>query len=30
MDIAPTLIMYRGTNQEFATKYMWWSFLIQA
>jgi haloacetate dehalogenase len=21
--------MYRGTNQEFATKYMWWFFLIQ-
>ena len=30
MDIAPTLIMYRGTNQEFATKYMWWFFLTQA
>jgi len=30
MDIAPTLTMYRGTNQEFATKYMWWFFLIQA
>src|SRR5262245_44767911 len=29
MDIAPTLTMYRGTNQEFATKYMWWFFLIQ-
>ena len=30
MDIAPSLTMYRGTNQEFATKYMWWFFLIQA
>jgi haloacetate dehalogenase len=30
MDMAPTLTMYRGTNQEFATKYMWWFFLIQA
>jgi haloacetate dehalogenase len=30
MDIAPTLTMYRKTNQEFATKYMWWFFLIQA
>jgi haloacetate dehalogenase len=30
MDIAPTLTMYRGTNQEFATKYQWWFFLIQA
>jgi haloacetate dehalogenase len=30
MDIAPTLTMYRQTNQEFATKYMWWFFLIQA
>jgi haloacetate dehalogenase len=29
MDIAPTLTMYRQTNQEFATKYMWWFFLIQ-
>jgi haloacetate dehalogenase len=29
MDIAPTLTMYKGTNQEFATKYMWWFFLIQ-
>jgi pimeloyl-ACP methyl ester carboxylesterase len=29
MDIAPTLTMYEGTNQEFATKYMWWFFLIQ-
>jgi haloacetate dehalogenase len=30
MDIAPTLTMYQQTNQEFATKYMWWFFLIQA
>jgi haloacetate dehalogenase len=30
MDIAPTLTMYEGTNQQFATKYMWWFFLIQA
>jgi haloacetate dehalogenase len=30
MDIAPTLTMYRGTSQEFATRYMWWFFLIQA
>jgi len=30
MDIAPTLTMYRQTNQEFATRYMWWFFLIQA
>src|SRR6202041_2400638 len=30
MDIAPTLTMYRQTNQEFATKYMAWFFLIQA
>ena len=30
MDIAPTLTMYRGTNQQFATEYMWWFFLIQA
>jgi len=30
MDIAPTLTMYRQTNQEFATKYMWWFFLVQA
>ena len=29
MDIAPTLTMYRETNQEFATKYIWWFFLIQ-
>jgi haloacetate dehalogenase len=30
MDIAPTLTIYRQTNQEFATKYMGWFFLIQA
>jgi haloacetate dehalogenase len=24
LDVAPTLTMYRQTNQEFATKYMWW------
>src|SRR5215469_11030739 len=29
MDIAPTLTMYRQTNQLFATKYMWWFFLVQ-
>jgi len=29
LDIAPTLTMYRDTNQEFATKYMWWFFQIQ-
>jgi haloacetate dehalogenase len=29
MGIAPTLTMYEGTNQEFATKYIWWFFLIQ-
>jgi haloacetate dehalogenase len=29
MDIVPTLRMYRETNKEFATKYMWWFFLIQ-
>jgi haloacetate dehalogenase len=29
MDIAPTLTMYSETNQEFATKYVWWFFLIQ-
>jgi len=28
-DIAPTLTMYRDTNKEFATKYVWWFFLIQ-
>ena len=29
MEIAPTLTMYQGTNQEFATRYMLWFFLIQ-
>jgi haloacetate dehalogenase len=29
MDILPTLIMYRETNREFATRYMLWFFLIQ-
>lgn len=29
MDIVPTLRMYRDTSQEFATRYMWWFFLIQ-
>lgn len=29
MDIAPTLTMYRDTNQEFATKYVWWFLQIQ-
>jgi haloacetate dehalogenase len=29
LDIAPTLTMYQGTNQDFATRYMWWFFLIQ-
>jgi haloacetate dehalogenase len=24
MDIAPTLTMYRDTNKEFATRYVWW------
>ncbi|CAH1689077.1 Fluoroacetate dehalogenase [Hyphomicrobiales bacterium] len=28
-DIAPTLTMYERTNQEFATRYFWWFFLIQ-
>jgi haloacetate dehalogenase len=28
-DIAPTLTMYECTNQEFATRYFWWFFLIQ-
>lgn len=30
MDIAPTLTMYREVSKEFATRYMWWFFLIQA
>jgi haloacetate dehalogenase len=29
MDVAPTLTMYRDTNQEFATGYVWWFFKIQ-
>jgi haloacetate dehalogenase len=29
LDIAPTLTMYRDTNKEFATKYVWWFFQIQ-
>jgi haloacetate dehalogenase len=29
LDIAPTLTMYRDTNQQFASKYFWWFFLIQ-
>lgn len=29
LDIAPTLTMYEQTNQEFATRYFWWFFLIQ-
>ena len=29
LDIAPTLTMYERTNQEFATRYFWWFFLIQ-
>jgi len=29
LDIIPTLTMYRDTSKEFATKYMWWFFLIQ-
>lgn len=29
LDIAPTLTMYDQTNQEFATRYFWWFFLIQ-
>lgn len=29
LDIAPTLTMYEKTNQEFATRYFWWFFLIQ-
>jgi haloacetate dehalogenase len=30
LDIAPTLTMYERTNQEFATRYFWWFFLIQS
>jgi len=29
LDIAPTLTMYNKTDQEFATRYFWWFFLIQ-
>jgi haloacetate dehalogenase len=29
LDIAPTLTMYRDTNQDFATRYVWWFFQIQ-
>lgn len=29
LDIAPTLTMYTRTDQEFATRYFWWFFLIQ-
>lgn len=29
LDIAPTRTMYSLTNQEFATRYFWWFFLIQ-
>ncbi|WP_415921979.1 alpha/beta fold hydrolase [Tateyamaria sp. SN6-1] len=29
LDIAPTLTMYAQTNQDFATRYFWWFFLIQ-
>ena len=29
LEILPTLRMYRDTSKEFATKYMWWFFLIQ-
>ncbi len=29
LDIAPTHTMYAKTNQEFATRYFWWFFLIQ-
>ena len=29
LDIAPTLMMYEATTQEFATKYVWWFLLIQ-
>ncbi len=30
LDIAPTLTMYRRTDQDFATRYVWWFFQIQA
>jgi len=29
LDIAPTLTMYAQTDQQFATRYFWWFFLIQ-
>ena len=29
LDIAPTLTMYEQTDQDFATRYFWWFFLIQ-
>jgi len=29
MDIVPTLTMYRDTNKEFATRYVWWFLQIQ-
>jgi haloacetate dehalogenase len=29
LDIVPTLRMYQDTTKEFATRYMWWFFLIQ-
>ncbi len=29
LDIAPTLTMYEHTDQDFATRYFWWFFLIQ-
>ncbi len=29
LDIAPTLTMYRATNKEFATRYVWWFLQIQ-
>jgi haloacetate dehalogenase len=29
MDIVPTLRMYRDTSMAFATRFMWWFFLIQ-
>ncbi|EGY00804.1 alpha/beta hydrolase fold-containing protein [Nitrospirillum viridazoti Y2] len=29
LDVAPTATMYALTNQEFATRYFWWFFLIQ-
>lgn len=30
LDIAPTLTMYQDTSKEFATRYVWWFFQIQA